>query len=64
MKLKEMLVRYLNEIQVKNKDKKFICHASTWLHQKRFLDFENYEMKEVKQPKSSSGNWYDELELS
>lgn len=63
-KLKEMLVRYLNEIQVKKKDKKFICYASTWLHQKRFLDYEDYEIQEIKQTKLSSGNWYDELELT
>ena len=62
-KLKEMLVRYLNDIQVKKKDKKFVCHASTWLHQKRFLDYEDYKMQEVQAPKSSNNNWYDDLEI-
>ena len=62
-KLKEMLVRYLNEIQVKNKDKKFVCHASTWLHQKRFLDYEDYKMQEVQDSTSSKKNWYDDLEI-
>ena len=62
-KLKEMLLRYLNEIQVKKLDKTYVCHASTWLHQRRFLDYEDYQIQEVQAPKSSSKNWYDDLEI-
>ena len=62
-KLMSMLKRYINEIQVKKKDKTFVPYASTWLHQKRYLDYEDYEMQEIKAPKSSSKNWYDDLEI-
>ena len=62
-KLKEMLLRYLNDIQVKKLDKTYVCHASTWLHQRRFLDYEDYQIQEVQTPKSSSKNWYDDLEI-
>ena len=62
-KLILMLKRYINEIQVKKKDKTFVPYASTWLHQKRYLDYEDYKMQEVKAPDSSSKNWYDDLEI-
>ena len=62
-KLMSMLKRYINEIQVKKKDKTFVPYASTWLHQKRYLDYEDYKMQEIKATKSSSKNWYDDLEI-
>jgi len=65
-KLVEMLNRFLNDIQVKQMDKKYIPHCSTWLSQKRYLDFEEYEMQEVAPIKSISddtSNWYDDLKL-
>ena len=65
-KLVEMLNRFLNEIQVKQMDKKYIPHCSTWLSQKRYLDFEEYEMQEVAPIKSildDTSNWYDELNI-
>jgi len=65
-KLFEMLNRFLNEIQVKQMDKKYIPHCSTWLSQKRYLDFEDYEMQEVAPVPSvseDSSNWYDDLKL-
>lgn len=65
-KLVEMLNRFLNDIQVKQMDKKYIPHCSTWLSQKRYLDFEEYEMQEVAAIKSISddtSNWYDDLKL-
>ena len=62
-KLMSMLKRYINEIQVKKKDKTFVPYASTWLHQKRYLDYEDYKMQEIKASKSSSKNWYDDLEI-
>lgn len=65
-KLVEMLNRFLNEIQVKQMDKKYIPHCSTWLSQKRYLDFEEYEMQEVAPVPSvseDSSNWYDDLKL-
>ena len=62
-KLMSMLKRYINEIQVKKKDKTFVPYASTWLHQKRYLDYEDYNMQEIKATKSSSKNWYDDLEI-
>ena len=65
-KLIEMLTRFLNEIEAKNMDKKFIPHCSTWLNQKRYLDFEEYEMQEIisAKPKAESkDNWYDDLKL-
>ena len=62
-KLMSMLKRYINEIQVKKKDITFVPYASTWLHQKRYLDYEDYNMQEIKATKSSSKNWYDDLEI-
>ena len=62
-KLMSMLKIYINEIQVKKKDKTFVPYASTWLHQKRYLDYEDYDMQEIKATKSSSKNWYDDLEI-
>ena len=62
-KLKTMLERYINEIQFKKIDKKFVPHAATWLHQKRFLDYEDYEMQVTKEKQSSDANWYDDLEI-
>lgn len=62
-KLMLMLKRYINEIQVNKKDKTFVPYASTWLHQKRYLDYEDYNMQEIKASKSSSKNWYDDLEI-
>jgi len=65
-KLVEMLNRFLNDIQVKQMDKKYIPHCSTWLSQKRYLDFEEYEMQEVAPIKSISddtSNWYDDLKI-
>ena len=65
-KLVEMLNRFLNEIQVKQMDMKYIPHCSTWLSQKRYLDFEEYEMQEVAPIKSildDTSNWYDELNI-
>ena len=61
-----MLNRFLNEIQVKQMDKKYIPHCSTWLSQKRYLDFEEYEMQEVAPVPSvseDSSNWYDDLKI-
>ena len=58
------LERYLNDLEIKGTDKKYIPHCSTWLSQKRFLDYEDYQMQEIKTPeekKSSNNNWYDEL---
>ena len=49
--------------QFKKIDKKFVPHASTWLHQKRFLDYEDYEMQVLKEKQSSDVNWYDDLEI-
>ena len=60
------LERYLNDLEIKGTDKKFIPHCSTWLSQKRFLDYEEYEMQEIKTPedkKSSNDNWYDDLAI-
>ena len=62
-KLMSMLKRYINEIQVKKKDKTFVPYASTWLHQKRYLDYEDYKIQEIKAPKSTNKNWYDDLEI-
>jgi len=47
-------------------DKKYIPHCSTWLSQKRYLDFEDYEMQEVAPVPSvseDSSKWYDDLKL-
>lgn len=60
------LERYLNDLEIKGTDKKFIPHCSTWLSQKRFLDYEDYQMQEIKTPedkKSSNDNWYDDLAI-
>ena len=65
-KLIQMLERYLNDIEVKKMDKKYIPHCSTWLNQKRYLDFEDYEMQEVVSVKSTLGgssNWHEDLQL-
>ena len=65
-KLYEMLNRFINDIQVRQMDKKYIPHCSTWLSQKRYLDFEEYEMQEVAPVPSvseDSSNWYDDLKL-
>ena len=63
-KLYEMLERYLNDIEVKKMEKKYIPHCSTWLNQKRYLDFEEYEMQVIEQPKEAVlSNWYDDLKI-
>jgi len=63
-KLYEMLQRYLNDIEVKKMEKKYIPHCSTWLNQKRYLDFEEYEMQLIEQPKEAVlSNWYDDLKI-
>jgi len=63
-KLYEMLQRYLNDIEVKKMEKKYIPHCSTWLNQKRYLDFEEYEMQVIEQPKEAVlSNWYDDLKI-
>jgi hypothetical protein len=58
-----MLERYINEIQFKKIDKKYVPHAATWLHQKRFLDYEDYVMQVTKEKQSSDANWYDDLDI-
>jgi len=63
-KLYKMLQRYLNDIEVKKMEKKYIPHCSTWLNQKRYLDFEEYEMQVIEQPKEAvTSNWYDDLKI-
>ena len=65
-KLYEMLNRFINDIQFRQMNKKYIPHCSTWLAQKRYLDFEEYEMQEIKNPeekKLSNDNWYDDLAI-
>ena len=63
-KLYEMLERYLNDIEVRKMEKKYIPHCSTWLNQKRYLDFEEYEMQDIEQPKEAvTSNWYDDLKI-
>ena len=60
------LERYLNDLEIKGTEKKYIPHCSTWLSQKRFLDYEDYQMQEIKTPeekKSSEANWYDDLAI-
>lgn len=57
------LHRFLNDIEVKGTEKKYIPHCSTWLAQKRFLDYEDYEIQKVKTKSVSDTNWYDDLEL-
>ena len=60
------LERYLNDLEIKGTEKKYIPHCSTWLSQKRFLDYEDYQMQEIKTPKekkSSNDNWYDDLAI-
>jgi len=60
------LERYLNDLEIKGTEKKYIPHCSTWLSQKRFLDYEDYQMQEIKTPKekkSSNNNWYDDLAI-
>lgn len=64
----EMIVfaeKYVNDIEVNKKDKKFIPFCTTWLNQKRFLDYEDYEIQEpVTETKETvKGNWYDDLEV-
>ena len=65
-KLYEMLNRFINDIQVRQMNKKYIPHCSTWLSQKRYLDFEEYEMQEVAPVSTdldNNSNWYDDLKL-
>jgi len=64
-KLIQMLERYLNDIEAKKMDKKFVPYCSTWLNQKRYIDFEEYEMQSVatNPTKSDDGNWFDDLEM-
>ena len=63
-KLYVMLERYINDIEVKQMEKKYIPHCSTWLTQKRFRDFEEYEMQVITQPKEAvTSNWYDDLKM-
>jgi len=64
-KLLEMLNRFNNDIQAKGMDKKFIPHCTTWLNQKRYLDYEAYKMQVIVLPtvKSDVGNWYDDLQM-
>ena len=60
------LERYLNDLEIKGTEKKYIPHCSTWLSQKRFLDYEDYQMQDIKTPeekKSSEANWYDDLAI-
>ena len=63
--LLEMLNRFNNDIQAKGMDKKFIPHCTTWLTQKRYLDYDSYKMQEIAKvtPKSDSSNWYDDLQM-
>ena len=64
-KLIQMLERYLNDIEAKKMDKKFVPYCSTWLNQKRYIDFEEYKMQSVatNPTKSDDGNWFDDLEM-
>lgn len=60
------LKRYLNDIEIKKTEKKYIPHCSSWLNQKRFLDYEDYEMQEIVSDYSKSNtqsNWHDDLQL-
>ena len=60
------LERYLNDLEIKGTEKKYIPHCSTWLSQKRFLDYEDYQMQQIKtteDKKSSDVNWYDDLAI-
>jgi|11BtaG_2_1085332.scaffolds.fasta_scaffold11751_3 hypothetical protein len=56
---------YNNDIEFQKKDKKFIPFCTTWLNQKRFLDYEDYEMQEIVKDSQSTveGNWFDDLEV-
>ena len=64
-KLIEMLNRYINDITIKKMEKKYIPYCSSWLSQKRYLDFEDYEMQIVATNSSNSnnGNWFDDLDI-
>jgi len=63
-KLYEMLERYVNDIEIKKMEKKYIPHCSTWLNQKRYLDFEEYEIQAIEQPEAAvTSNWYDDLKI-
>ena len=56
------LERFLNDLEHKGTEKKYIPHCSTWLSQKRFLDYEEYEMHEIKH-KSKPSEWYKDLDI-
>ena len=64
-KLLNMLERFLNDIEFKKTEKRFVPFCSTWLNQKRYLDFEEYEMQTITSilPKKDESNWYDDLKI-
>ncbi len=48
-KLTVCAIRFSNEIKNQKTEEKFIPHPSTWLNQKRFLDYENQNIEIKKQ---------------
>lgn len=64
-KLLNMLERFVNDIEFKKTEKRFVPFCSTWLNQKRYLDFEEYEMQTITSilPKEDGSNWYDDLKI-
>jgi len=48
-KLTVCAIRFANEIKNHRTEEKFIPHPSTWLNQKRFLDYENQNIEIKKQ---------------
>lgn len=48
IKLKEMLIKFIAHCEAEKTDMKYIPHAATWLNQRRFYDYEQIDLKDIK----------------
>jgi len=46
-KLMKATIIFAKQVKTNNTEEKFIPHGSTWLSQKRFIDFENIKLKKI-----------------
>lgn len=65
-KLYDSLKKFVAHCEAEGTEQTYICHCSTWLNQKRYLDYEDIKLEDIKKVTKTSGNkpkWLHDKEV-
>ena len=65
-KLYDSLEKFVAHCEAEGTEQTYICHCSTWLNQKRYLDYEDIKLEDIKKVTKTSSNkpkWLHDKEV-